>query len=69
MTCLTTSQFVTAPKLETYEVVRAARLTTSQFVTAPKQRIAEFRILLGLTTSQFVTAPKHLGAYPDRRCV
>ena len=34
---LTTSQFVTAPKLTIARPIRRGCLTTSQFVTAPKR--------------------------------
>ena len=37
MGCLTTSQFVTAPKPAVGIEKLARRLTTSQFVTAPKR--------------------------------
>ena len=55
---LTTSQFVTAPKLWDITFAISCGLTTSQFVTAPKQDIKAIKESMGLTTSQFVTAPK-----------
>ena len=61
---LTTSQFVTAPKLSRLSISILWGLTTSQFVTAPKQRVANREVGRGLTTSQFVTAPKPLGQNP-----
>ena len=55
---LTTSQFVTAPKLTTEGTSTTLSLTTSQFVTAPKPSTQHWERPHCLTTSQFVTAPK-----------
>ncbi len=58
MDCLTTSQFVTAPKLLPEGDHFSVGLTTSQFVTAPKPLSRPRWFARRLTTSQFVTAPK-----------
>ncbi len=55
---MTTSQFVTAPKLFCVTSVTMSGLTTSQFVTAPKPHAGSNGHERSLTTSQFVTAPK-----------
>ena len=57
---LTTSQNVTAPKLECISDCGKGCLTTSQNVTAPKQTDRLDVLQNRLTTSQNVTAPKPL---------